>query len=70
MLQFKSKDTYEIKGRGTAYIVVSPFDTPKLLNEIVEIDDTKYLITGIETRAIARGILKGDLIGLLVKKQI
>ena len=55
MLQFKSKDKFELKGRGTVYCV----EFPKLkLKEVrawtgteIEIDGTKHRIQGVETFA-------------------
>ena len=68
-MKYKSLDKYELKGRGTIYIVENEVkrnrDNNNLVGSEVFIDGVKYKIKGGESFAVSI-IGKGDKIGLLV----
>ena len=68
-MEYKSLDKYEIKGRGTVYIVENELERGRsnndLINSEVIIDGVKHKVKGVESFAIPT-IRKGDTIGLLV----
>jgi len=71
MKKYKSLDSYEFIGGGTVFVVENEIERPRfnndLLNSLAEIDGTQYIIRGVESFLTPK-ILKGDKIGLLVKK--
>jgi hypothetical protein len=68
-MEYKSLDTFEIKGRGKVFIVENDKDRDRdnndLLGSEVIIDGQKYNVKSIESFAILK-IAKGQKIGLLV----
>lgn len=68
-LPFNSETRYEIKGRGTVFVVANDrecYDFAHLLNQEVMIDGTVYLCRGVERFAHLPPWRKGEKIGLLV----
>jgi hypothetical protein len=69
IIQYKSLDTFEIKGIGKIFVVENDKDRNRDNNDLfgskVIIDGQKYKVKGIESFAIQK-IAKGDKIGLLV----
>lgn len=69
MKHFKSKDSYELKDRGTVYIVEADQDYTRgednLVGEKISIDGWGYIVKGMEF--MGNRNKKGDNIGLLVK---
>jgi hypothetical protein len=68
-MEYKSIDTYEIKGRGKVFIVVNDKERDRDNNDLVGsnviIDGENYIVKGVESYAIPK-ISKGQLIGLLI----
>lgn len=68
-MEYKSLDTFEIKGKGKVFVVENDKDRNRDNNDLVGseviIDGQKYNVKGIESHAIQK-IAKGQKIGLLV----
>ncbi len=68
-MEYKSVGQYEIKGRGTVFVVENDKDRQRdkndLLGSDVIIDGANYKVKGIESHAVPM-IYKGQKIGLLV----
>jgi hypothetical protein len=73
MKEFKSREEFNVIGRGKVLIILSDRDresskdTNDLLGQVVKIDNTQYLITGIECQGY-RGWRLNDPIACLVRK--
>ena len=71
MIEYKSLDQFEIKGRGIVYIVEYKGETiyksknNPLMGSKVKINDNEFTIKGVESYAIET-ISDGQKIGLLV----
>lgn len=73
VFKYKSLDSFEIKDRGTVFILISDQDCePKdLLGSQIIIDDNLYTIKGVEYHPVANPrIHKGEKVGLLVARDI
>jgi hypothetical protein len=70
-MEYKSLDTYEVKGRGKVFVVKNDKDRDRdkndLIGSAVIIDGMKYLVLGVESFAVQK-IAQGDKIGLLVSR--
>lgn len=68
-MNYKSLDTFELKNRGTVYIVENDKarkrDDMKLIGTIVFIDSLPYTVKGVEA-FLTPIISKGEKIGILV----
>ena len=68
-MEYKSLDKYELKGRGTVYIVENEIERDRCSNNLIGIevliDGVKYKVKGVESFLIPT-IRKGYKIGLLV----
>ena len=68
-MDYKSLDSYEIKGRGTVFMVENDkdrqTDNTGLIGKVVTIDNVFYKVKGVESKCMLT-IRKGDLIGLLI----
>lgn len=68
-MEYKSLDTFEIKGRGKVFVVENEKDRIRddndLLGSEVVIDGQPYVVKGVESFPIHK-IIKGQKIGLLV----
>ena len=68
-MEYKSLDSYELKERGTVYIVENEVDRSRDKNDLIGsevfIDGVKHKIKGVESFLLST-IRKGDKIGLLV----
>lgn len=79
VIHFDADDSYEIKGRGTAYTGPAPFELPVadrmagfrgravLIPIAHHADGNLWRVVGVETHAINAPIRKGGPIGLLVE---
>ena len=63
MYKFKSIDKFEVKGRGTIFVVISQIVYQLKVGDIVEIDEKEHKLIGIETLMSGRA-------GLLVKEEL
>lgn len=72
-MEYKSLDKFEIKSRGTVFVVINEKtrarDNNDLLGSEVTIDGQQYVVKGVESFAKAM-IQKGDKIGLCVGWQV
>ena len=72
-MEYKSLDTYEIKGRGRVFIVENDKNRVRDKNDLVGseviIDETNYKVKGVESFLLPI-IKKGQKIGLLVGEPI
>ena len=70
-MEYKSLNKYELKGRGTVYVVENDKcrdnfgDKDGLIGSIVAIDGKEFIVKAVEAFATPT-IIKGDNIGLLV----
>lgn len=68
-MKYVSKESFEIKGRGTVFIVENEkdrLDFDDLVGEKVVIDGKKFKCLGVEAYATARPVRAGVRIGILV----
>lgn len=68
-MNYKSLDSFEVKDRGTVYIVENDKDRDRnhmgLVGTIVFIDTMPHTVLGVDAFTLPK-ILKGEKIGLLV----
>lgn len=71
MREFTSVDSFQITGKGTAYVThadrVMDMDHPDLVGQVVLLDGIEVEVIGVERRMIRPPIQEGEPISLLVR---
>ena len=74
MFKLKSLDSFEITGKGTAYVVESPVSSARTFNamreaigHVVEIDGVEYEPIGFEMNMPSSPVRIGERIAILVR---